>query len=270
MSDLVDAVRRRQVILFVGAGVSRHLGLPSWGELVSEMAKQLDYDPDVFKSLGGYLELAEYYEIQKKALGPLRSWMDRTWHADETLVDSSGVHQAIIELNTPTIYTTNYDRWLEIAFQRRGKPFLKVANVGDFTRISEGVTQIVKLHGDFDDDSSLVLTESSYFARLSFESPLDMKLRSDSIGKSLLFIGYSLADINIRYLLYKLQRLWAESDYSGVRPISYIFLGSPNPVQEAVLIRRGIRPIVSTSDHPGEGLLAFLRDLVHEAFGTTA
>jgi len=84
----------------------------------------------------------------------------------------------------------------------------------------------LSLHGDFDDDSSLVLTESSYFERLSFESPLDIKLRYDSIGKSLLFIGYSLSDINIRYLLYKLQRLWAESDYSGVRPVSYIFVGS--------------------------------------------
>ena len=65
-------------------------------------------------------------------------------------------------------------------------------------------TQIIKFHGDFDDDSSLVLTESSFFIALDFESPLDIKLRSDSLEKSLLFIGYSLSDINIRYMLYKL------------------------------------------------------------------
>ncbi len=36
-------------ILFVGAGVSVSLGLPSWGQLIAEVAKQLDYDPRVFR-----------------------------------------------------------------------------------------------------------------------------------------------------------------------------------------------------------------------------
>ena len=67
-------------------------------------------------------------------------------------------------------------------------------------------TQVVKLHGTFDDDGSLVLTETSYFDRLEFESPIDIKMRADILGKTLLFIGYSLSDINIRYMLYKLYR----------------------------------------------------------------
>ena len=268
MTDrLVEAIKARQAILFVGAGVSRNLGLPSWGELMDEMAHQLGFDPEVFKGLGGYLELAEYYEQQKASLGPLRSWMDRNWHADVGLVDKSAVHQAIVDLDFPTIYTTNYDRWIEIALERRKKKFIKVTNVGDFTGIRDDLTQVVKLHGDFDDDKSLVLTESSYFERLSFESPLDMKLRADSIGRSLLFIGYSLTDINIRYLLYKLQQLWAESAYVRARPSSYIFLSSPNPVQEAVLQGRGIIPIVSAIDDPGAGLLDFLERLRSEALG---
>src|SRR5262245_50994129 len=181
---LVQAVRKRQALLFVGAGVSMTLGLPSWRQLIGQMAAQVEYDPDVFEAQGNgnYLELAEYYEIQKKSLGSLRSWMDRTWHVDDARVDESRVHQAIVDLNCPILYTTNYDRRLEITYERRGKTIVKIANVGDFTRIREGVTQIVKLHGDFDDDESLVLTESSYFDRLSFESPLDIKLRADSIG----------------------------------------------------------------------------------------
>lgn len=265
---LIQAVRTRQAILFVGAGVSRQVGLPSWGELIAEMAKQLDYDPAVFESHGGYLELAEYYKIKKSSMGPLRSWMDRTWHTDEARADSSRIHQAIIGLKCPLIYTTNYDRWLEIAFERSKKKFIKIANVGDFTKIRDGITQIVKLHGDLDDDSSLVLTETSYFERLAFESPLDIKLRSDSIGKSILFVGYSLSDINIRLLLYKLHRLWAESEFMAARPKSYIFLTRPNPVQEAVLETRGIIPIVSEVDDETSSLTAFMEKLVRDAFGT--
>lgn len=259
---LADAVRARRVILFVGAGISRSLGLPSWAELVEEMAKQLGFDPAVFDALGnGYLELAEYYRIQKTTLGSLRSWMDRRWHHDEARVDKSEVHQSIVALKFPIIYTTNYDRWLELAFQRRKVPFAKIANVGDFAKVQEGATQIVKFHGDLDDDSSLVLTEASYFERLSFESPLDIKFRADSLGKTILFIGYSLSDINIRYLLYKLYRTWSGSVFANARPKSYIFLTRPNPVQEAILAERGILPIVSQESDPGSGLLKFLRQL---------
>jgi hypothetical protein len=269
IQPLVDAIRTRQAILFAGAGLSRNLGLPSWGELIGEMAKQLGYDPEVFAGHGGYLELAEYYELQKTSMGALRSWMDRTWHTDEARVDKSRVHSAVIGLKFPTIYTTNYDRWLEIAFQRQHQPFVKIANVGDFTRAVDGLTQIVKLHGDFDDDSSLVLTETSYFDRLAFESPLDLKLRSDTIGKSVLFVGYSLSDVNVRYLLYKLHRLWADSKFSSARPKSYLFLTRPNPIQEAILENRGIIPIVSSADDEGTALRDFLEKLLHEAFGTS-
>ena len=127
--------------------------------------------------------------------------MDNAWHSNEERVDNSRIHQAIIKLNCPTIYTTNYDRWLEIALKRRDIKNTKVASVRDFTDLSDGRIQVVKFHGDLDDISSLVLTESSYFERLSFESPLDIKLRSDSIGRTILFIGYRLSDINVRYLL---------------------------------------------------------------------
>ena len=55
--------------------------------------------------------------------------------------------------------------------------------------MKDGVTRILKLHGDLDNENSLVLTETSYFERLPFESPVDIKLRSDTLGKSILFIG---------------------------------------------------------------------------------
>jgi hypothetical protein len=268
LEPLLHALTTRQLILFVGAGVSRSLGLPSWAELIDHIASELNYDPRVFARNGSYLELAEYYELQKTTLGPLRSWMDRKWHANESRVKASAVHNAILDLDCPIIYTTNYDRWLELAHSHRSRDFTKVANVGDFTKIRDGTTQIVKLHGDFDDDQSLVLTETSYFDRLSFDSPLDIKLRSDAIGRSILFVGYSLSDINVRYLLYRLYRMWADSPYASARPKSYLFLSRPNSVQEAILEARGIVPVVSSSDDPAKGLQEFLEGLVSAMEGT--
>jgi hypothetical protein len=80
----------------------------------------------------------------------------------------------------------------------------------------------------------------------------------------MLFVGYSLSDINVRYLLYKLYKLWTDSSFASARPRSYVFLSRPNPVQEAILARRGIQSIVSELDDPGAGLQGFLEKLAQD------
>ncbi len=267
--ELVEAVRGHRVVLFVGAGVSAGLGLPSWRELIHLIADALGYDPDIFSRLGDFQTLAEYYVLERGGIGPLRSKLDLAWHPENIDLGISRVHQAIVELDAPLIYTTNWDRWLERSFERAGRDFQKVVSVRDLPRETSGVTQIVKFHGDFDDDESIVLADSSYLARLDFDTPLDIKLRADTLGRTVLFIGYSLADINMRYLLYKLTRLWLESAYASARPRSFIVLPRTNRVQEAVLESRGVRAIAHNEDDQTEGLRVFLETLVKEAFGRT-
>ena len=252
-------------MLFVGAGVSMNLGLLSWKGLIAKMAEDLGFEASQFSTFGDYLALAEYYKIKTGSLGGLRSWMDRTWHSDAVNIGESDAHRLIVETDFPIIYTTNYDRWLEIAFDHYQRSYSKITNVTDLVRIREGATQIVKFHGDFDDDRSLVLDESSYFERLEFESPLDIKLRSDVLARSVLFIGYSLSDVSLRYLFYKLDKLWKLHGKYSVRPRSYIFVPRPNPVQEAVLDQWGISMISSDRADPKTALVEFLEDLKSKA-----
>ncbi|MBY0588720.1 SIR2 family protein [bacterium] len=265
--DLVRAARERRIILFVGAGVSQTLGLPSFRQLIRHLAEQLDFDPDIFQTHGDYLALAEYYMVEKSHIGSLRSWLDKEWHADRNIGDSD-IHRFIVELNFPIIYTTNYDSWLELAFKYHKKDYVKVVNVGDLAQTNDRTTQIIKFHGDFEDDSSIILSETSYFERLNFESPLDIKLRSDLLGRSILFIGYSLQDINIRLMLFRLMRQW--TGFEKHRPKSFIFLTRPNPVQETILRSRGIEPVVSDFDDPKKGLAHFLEELLRESQGRGA
>ncbi len=185
--------------------------------------------------------------------------MDSTWHPTDVDICKSELHNIIVDLNFPIIYTTNYDRWLETAFDKRKRPFHKIANVADLSIGSAGRTEIIKFHGDFEDDESLVLTETSYFQRMMFEGPLDIRLRSDCLARPLLFVGYSLHDINTRYLLHRLQELWKNSPYAEQRPLSYILMTEHDPVQEIVLESRGVHPIVLAGDDPGEMTTSFLR-----------
>lgn len=260
---LVEAIAARRLILFVGGGVSQNLGLPDFKTLVAHIAKEMGFAPGT-ASVADYAVIAEAYLVRHAQLGALRSWMDTTWHPSSIRIEKSELHNLIADLDFPTIYTTNYDRWLEKSFEKRGKPFHKITNAADLTIPGDGHTEIIKFHGDFQDDDSLVLTESSYFQRMSFETPLDIRLRSDSLARPLLFVGYSLHDMNTRYLLYRLQELWKNSPHADQRPASYILMTEHSEAQEIVLKSRGILPVTIDRDDPGRGTTEFLRELLKE------
>jgi hypothetical protein len=262
---LVAAIRRRQAILFAGAGVSMTVGLPSWSTLIEHIAEELKIDLSDFKGADlNYLTLAEYYRLKQGSIGPLRSWMDRNWTIPEAALKKSRVHELICRLDFPIVYTTNFDRNLETSFDLQGKDYVKIVNAKDIARVRPGVTQIVKYHGDFDDDGSIVIAETDYLERLSFESPLDIKFRSDALGKTILFIGYSMTDLNIRFLMHRLWKTWAGSGYERDRPQSYVFMLRPNPVEQAVLEQWGLQVLTEKDCKPDEALETFLAKL-HKA-----
>lgn len=263
LDELSAAYQRGQLILFVGAGVSMALGLPPWSELTDHIARELGVEPDELRQKGTFFTLAEYFRLRQGSIGPLRSWMDREWHRKGIGVENSRVHELIVKSQFRIIYTTNYDRWLEAAFEHYGVPYTKIVSVADFARTEPGAAQIIKFHGDFENDDSIVLDESSYYRRLDFESPLDIKLRADVLGRSVLFIGYSLADVNIRYLFYRLSRMWKSSMPSVSQPSSYLFSPVSNEVQQAVLAQWGIEMISLEREDPTQALSEFLEAVVN-------
>lgn len=262
MKELIEKYKEGKVILFVGAGISMNLGLTNWEKLIDLMAEELGVDSRRYKQYGNFLALAEFYLLKRGNLGQLRSWLDKEWHTlNYGILERSKIHEYIAKGHFPIIYTTNYDNWIEIAHDYYGIPYNKIVTVSDISEQCENVREIVKFHGDFSDDNSIVLTESSYLERLQFESPLDIKLQADILGKTVLFIGYSLSDINIRQLFYKLNNLWKQEQSCSVKPDSYFFTSFHNPVQEAIFNNWGIHTITSKTANPGDAVERFLSKL---------
>ena len=261
---LRDLRRDGRLIPFVGAGLSKTLGLPDWSTLIDFIAKQLDYEPEVFKLNGNDLQLAEYYVAIKRSIGPLRSEMDRRFNPSDDQIRESRAHGALVEMKLPLIYTTNYDRIIERAFALRGATSHTIANLDDIASApTDTSTQIVKLHGTFDDDASLVLTETSYFDRLEFESPIDIKMRADILGKTLLFIGYSLNDINIRYMLYKLHKMRRQMRREALRyPSAFLTTFGSNEIQSTLLAEWNISIVDLDPGHRTDSLAEFLESLI--------
>lgn len=263
--EIASSIKAKQAILFVGAGVSATLGLFTFHSLLDEVAKQLGYEPDIFREYAEPRTLAEFYLIKKGTLGELRSYLDKKWH-DESKIDiaNSEIHKLIVNLDFPIIYTTNWDYWIEKAYEYHGKSYHKIAGVTDLAKEESGATKIIKFHGDFTDDESIVFTESKYLERLSLDTPLDIRLKSDLIGKTVLFIGYSLQDPNIRFVLHWANKMWSNVEPREARPKSFVFFDKPNPIEECVLKEWGVYSLVSQFDDPAKGLIDFLSKLNSE------
>jgi hypothetical protein len=133
-------------------------------------------------------------------------------------------YDVLANLNLPIYMTTNYDRFLEEALSRNGSKEPK----SDFCKWSDKLMQYVKMtnissvfdekdykpdekfplvyhiHGDINIPESMVLTERDYFEFVINLNKSDDKdilpsiIRKELATSSLLFIGYTLEDINFR------------------------------------------------------------------------
>lgn len=279
-SELLSLVRERRVIPFVGAGFSAGLGLPGWAGLLRQVAEdlrlsetdpKLDFDKVYEDASEDFLRVAEYLYLRAGSnIGPLRLSISHALSVDGSLC-SSAPHVELINLGAPQVYTTNFDDAIEATYRELKQPMEVVALPRDVAVADPQQTQIVKYHGDLRYDDTLVLTESQYWHRLDLESPMDLKFRSDLLGRSVLFMGYSFSDINIRVIWFKLMRMMEDVPESDRKP-SYIVRFEKNPVLEALYRDVGLTPIIldpegeaETAEDRTELLGNFLADLSAEA-----
>ena len=251
--ELIEMIRQQRLIPFLGAGFSAGLNLPNWDEMLKKLSDEIEdslpYEEVKKLCNNDPLQVAEYFYLKcDRNIGPLRhaiSTFLRT-DIDPTL---SGAHVDLVNLGCKQIYTTNYDDLIETTFKKLKVPFSVIALPKHVATSSGGKVQIVKYHGDLRHEATLVLTESSYYRRLDFESPMDLKFRSDLLGRSVLFMGYSFRDINIRIIWFKLMEMMKDIPMND-RPTSFIVRFDPNPVLETLYEAVGIKTIVL--DEAGE------------------
>ena len=259
--SLIDLLKSEHpnVVPFIGAGVSASLKLPDWKGLIDKIANLLKFDHNLFSIYGDFMTLAEYCKIIGK-MDELEKQMKANWIVSNDEIKRSSIYKHIIKLNCNRIYTTNYDDFIEKAYDINGIKFKAITRIEDFIHEPNEV-EIIKLHGDLNESGSIVIAESDYYDRMLNDSPLDIRLRNDMLDKSFLFLGYSMKDVNVKMLFYKLERLWSNTECS-THPDSYIFLTTPNPVQIRILEELGIRTIIGDYGNRTEILKDFLEDII--------
>lgn len=190
---LQEAMKQNRLVVFVGAGASASVGVPTWTKLIqsfkSELPPEMYDEGDPLKTAEAYRELrgdAEYLSQVKKVL-----------KYGET---SSGlVHDAIMNLDPCHIITTNYDDLLEQAAAHNNKQYYVVAKDEDLP-LNKGEKMIIKMHGDFI-NNNIVLTENDYYDYRRNFPLISSFLLSLFATKVVLFVGFSFNDYNLKYIL---------------------------------------------------------------------
>ena len=168
----------------------------------------------------------------------------------------------IAKLDVPVIYTTNFDNLIELYMKSIGKDCCVCKEMSDIQNCKSDTMRIMKFHGDIsqvDKKEKMVLAESQYYGRMRFDSFMDIQLQADIQKYHILFLGYSLSDINVKMLMY-IARHSCENEES--MPEEYIFTATPNRIQRDVFAHNGIISISNEETDKYKSTKRFLQELV--------
>ncbi len=210
---LIDAYKRGNFGVFVGAGLSQGAGLPGWGQLLDELInlckantplsdqkendlRRLSKDPSKF------LLVAE--EIREILHSDLQKFIKSRF--DDKSIQPTLSQQKIIQLKAKFIITTNYDTLLENAFIKVNNSMPNPLTYKDAATINYNfLTEepfILKAHGDARSaPSEIILTEKDYrnviYMQRGYQSVLQVLFSTCNV----LFLGASLKDPELSLML---------------------------------------------------------------------
>ena len=200
---------RDEIVPFIGAGLSAEFGYPSWDELIKKLADSVSQS-DLSTRVRKLLAERNFEEAAAEVAEALPNGVDdalRNEFDDRKLQRpvKKGAVQHIPHITRGPILTTNFDHVLEAAFEDAGRPFRKVCCPGSRLReasraIQLGERCLLKLHGDYDDFQSRVLTLQHYVreygstnpGEADLTRPLPTILGLALASRPLFFIGCSL------------------------------------------------------------------------------
>lgn len=161
ISILSEEIVKNRLVVFIGAGCSVSDGRPSWKELIHDLLKQ--YNVETRET--DLLRLATRLERDVGKLRLCKSIAERLQTRPDT---KSLLHNSIVRLSVNLFITTNYDHLLEDSFRENGFLPMVISRDKDLSSIDPGKKTIVKLHGDIDAVSSMIISKKAMEASLYY------------------------------------------------------------------------------------------------------
>jgi hypothetical protein len=185
--DLGERAGRGQLAVFVGAGVSAAAGLPTWEQLLDELAERSGLD-DALRAGLSRLPAQDSAALLARELGreQLETFVKERFGPGHYAL----AHALIADLPVQEFVTTNYDPLVELAAADIGREL----SVLPFDEAAPGRPWLLKLHGDAAHPESVVLTREEYLQFGDTRAALAGVLHSLLLTRHVLFVGTSMQD----------------------------------------------------------------------------
>lgn len=229
LEDLRNHYLNKEVVPFIGAGLSSPFKVPTWGGLIRSIADQVavgklsfvkeavDFELDkndywrAIEALMNYCTLNEHY-IQKQVASLIK--------VNQITLNDNSLHNYhdLSNMNFDLFLTTNYENLLQSYLQFDNQPILLkdiLFNTQDLFKEK----RVCQLHGTTSNSGTIVLSRKSYLD-LYENKKYDDLLKLVTGSKKLLFLGFSFDDQFIKTLIQE-----HKSSFNGDH---YILLDSPS------------------------------------------
>lgn len=242
--NLFELIRKEEVIIFAGAGLSIYAGFPSGIKLKEIIYNELTKSEK--KEISEYLNLTELTEQFSRIRNNNRNALTKILNETFLKPPSSKptVHHKISSVpHINTLITTNYDKLLEESYGNKAQMIYSESQI---PLIDKSKVQIFKIHGDLIDPTSIIISQSDYnnFFKQESEKNLFWSIIKERLAtKSVLFLGYNLEDPNVAILFDKITEA-----FEANRREAFLIAPDLKKHKQTDLIRKGINYIDSTAE----------------------
>lgn len=239
---IFELIRKEEVVLFAGAGLSLYAGYPSgaklaeifYNNLTSDLREQINFSHDLPK-------LAEdIYNLKNGNKNYLIQILKKEFQKKPVNTEVHDILKKIPQINS--IITTNYDDLFESTNSN-----LEVIRKSSDYPVAESKKQFLfKIHGDLSDSKSIILTNSdynNYFINNVEQTIFWNAIKDKLVSNHILFIGYSLEDSNIQVIIEKIFK-----EIGDTRKEVFFVSPSISKPKLGFLQRNGIEFIESTGE----------------------
>jgi len=251
---LVEAVKQRQAVLFVGAGMS----YPALGILGEHVRNAIGGDirkdfPDYDPAKRSFEDVCDEYV----ALNARHGLVNRLAGLINQTAEPTPNHVAAVKAFR-FIVTTNWDLLFEAAYRRINQHYQVLSSNEDAPNFNYDQHNLLKIHGSADRPLTLVATSEDFESYPDTHAQLLQRVAELLYNNTVLFVGYALRDEHVRRLLTHIRRQrgpWARRAYA---------VGYFDAVRVRLLDKRNIQAInvEKPTNELASGIESFMPELL--------
>ena len=207
--------------IFLGAGTSMAAGYPSWEELLEDIADELGLAGAKLHDLAALAQWSVSESGAARVRGVIRDKIGQNRPIPPAV-------KTVAQLPFRHLWTTNYDRLVERAFEELGRPVVPISNSADLSLpVRAGTARLYKMHGSVEHLDGVVISTEDYELFRRDRGAYVPLLQAHLTSMSMLFVGLSFSDPNLKHVFATIRE-----SFTDAPPEHYAIVKTPAKRQD--------------------------------------